>query len=54
MKRVYLIYISEEGHWEIPGKHRNKAAARRAYLRWAKRKRLPAGSAITRWINNQA
>lgn len=41
------IYIPEEGHWPIRVKNSaTKAEARAAYLKWAERKRLPAGSFI--------
>lgn len=43
---TYHIYIPEEGHWEIEGKHADVASARKAYLKWANRKRLPKGSSI--------
>lgn len=42
----WVIYIPEEGHWPIPGDHATETEARKAYLKWAKRKRLPAGSHI--------
>lgn len=44
--RDWLIYIPEEGHWPIKGKHKTEGAARAAYLKWAKRKRIPAGAYI--------
>lgn len=41
------IYIPEEGHWPIRvADTATKAEARAAYLKWAERKRLPAGSFI--------
>jgi hypothetical protein len=45
-KVVWLIYIPEEGDWPILGCHASEAEARQAYLQWANRKRLPAGSYI--------
>lgn len=44
--REWMIYIPEEGHWDINGKHVDEAGARRAYLKWARRKRIPAGAYI--------
>lgn len=44
--REWSIYIPEEGHWPIKGKHKDEESARAAYLKWARRKRLPAGSFI--------
>jgi hypothetical protein len=46
-KRKWLIYIPEEGHWEINGLHADKESARKAYLKWARRKRIPAGAFIS-------
>lgn len=41
----WLIYIPEEGHWDFPQKKGStKKEARKAYLLWARRKRLPKGS----------
>jgi dipeptidyl aminopeptidase/acylaminoacyl peptidase len=48
----YIIYIPEEGHWPIKGRHANEKAARKAYLKWAKRKRLPKGSNIIPVLTN--
>jgi hypothetical protein len=42
----WLIYIPEEGHWPIQYDGNDAKAARRAYLKWAGRSRLPAGSEI--------
>ena len=42
----WLIYIPDEGHWPINYNGTDKAEARRVYLKWADRKRLPAGSFI--------
>jgi len=41
------IYIPEEGHWPINYTGTSKKEARLAYLKWAGRKRLPAGSVIS-------
>ncbi len=46
----WLIYIPDEGHWPIDYAGEDEAGARRAYLKWAQRKRLPAGSFICRGI----
>jgi hypothetical protein len=43
----WVIYIPGEGHWPINYDGYNKKAARRTYLKWAHRKRLPAGSHIS-------
>jgi hypothetical protein len=48
--RDWLIYIPEEGHWPIKGKHRTRDEATKAYLKWAKRKRLPKGSIVMEGI----
>lgn len=45
-KPDWQIYIPEEGHWKIPGNKKTKKDARKAYLKWAGRKRLPKGSII--------
>ena len=45
--REWLIYIPEEGHWPIKGLHKTEEQARKAYLKWARRKRIPAGAFIT-------
>jgi hypothetical protein len=42
----WIIYIAGEGHWPIDYFGDDRAQARLAYLRWAGRSRLPAGSAI--------
>jgi hypothetical protein len=42
----WRISIPEEGRWPVPGKHADYASARASYLKWAKRRRLPAGAAI--------
>jgi hypothetical protein len=42
----WMIYIPEEGHWPIQYDGDDAEMARRAYLRWASRSRLPAGSKI--------
>jgi hypothetical protein len=44
--REWSIYIPNEGHWPIKGKHATEEQARAAYLKWARRKRLPAGAFI--------
>lgn len=41
------IYIPDEGHWPIAYCGDDKAEARRVYLKWAGRTRLPAGSHIS-------
>jgi hypothetical protein len=47
MKREWFIYIVEEGDWPISRYHgTSREQARAEYLRWARRKRLPAGSVI--------
>lgn len=48
LKKEWSIYIPEEGHWPINvSSNATKAEARKAYLKWANRRRLPAGSFIT-------
>ncbi|MGH3428232.1 MAG: hypothetical protein ACRDQZ_11820 [Mycobacteriales bacterium] len=42
----WFIYIPEEGHWPIRYSGSDAGRAKAAYLRWAGRKRLPAGSRI--------
>jgi hypothetical protein len=42
----WFIYIPEEGDWPIDYDGDNLYAAKAAYLKWAGRKRLPAGSVI--------
>lgn len=42
----WFIYIPEEGHWPIKYNGNDPKKARKAYLKWAKRKRLPPGSFI--------
>lgn len=44
--REWCIYIPEEGHWPIKGKHKSEAEAKAAYLKWARRKTLPKGAYI--------
>lgn len=44
----WLIYIPNEGHWPVDYDGDDEAGARKAYLAWAKRKRLPAGSFLCR------
>lgn len=44
--REWYIYIPEEGDWPIAFDGDSPAAARRAYLKWAGRTRLPAGARI--------
>ncbi len=46
LRAGWRIYIPEEGHWPIPGLHKNLAEAKKAYLKWAGRKTLPKGSFI--------
>lgn len=45
-RKNWYIYIPEEGHWPIDYGGPSKAEARRVYLEWAGRKRLPNGSSI--------
>lgn len=47
-KAGWFVYIPEEGHWPIDYSGDDAAEARAAYLRWAGRKRLPAGARIER------
>lgn len=42
----YYIYIPGEGHWPIPNNPQNKKEARKKYLEWAQRKRMPPNSRI--------
>lgn len=42
----WFIYIPEEGDWPIDYRGSDHREARQAYLKWAGRKRLPAGSRI--------
>lgn len=43
----WMIYIPEEGHWEIDvDEDATYEEAKAAYLKWAGRKRLPKGSLI--------
>lgn len=46
--REWRICVSGKDSWVmlIPGEHKTKEAARVAYLKWASRRRLPAGSVI--------
>jgi hypothetical protein len=46
MKRAWYIYIPDEGDWPINYRGTDEREARDVYLRWAERKRLPAGSRI--------
>jgi hypothetical protein len=46
MKREWFIYILEEGDWPINYNGTSREQARAVYLKWAQRKRLPAGSVI--------
>lgn len=50
VKEEFQIYIPEEGHWPIPGNPKTKEEARKSYLKWAKRKRLPSGSFIDKVV----
>ena len=45
----WYIYIPDEGHWEIDYDGDDQKEARKVYLKWAKRERLPAGSQIQRF-----
>ena len=42
----WQIYIEDEGHWPIDYKGLDYEEARRIYLKWANRKKLPKGSYI--------
>ena len=48
----WFIYIEDEGDWPISGTHKTKAEARNAYLKWAGRQRIPAGSIMVVSITN--
>lgn len=43
---TWYIYIPDEGDWPIDYRGTNPAEARRVYLTWAQRKRLPNGAKI--------
>lgn len=49
----WVIYLRDEGHWPIAYDGDDEAEARRVYLRWAGRERLPAGSAIYDLVQTQ-
>ena len=45
--QYWVIYIPEEGDWKIVSKSETtKEEARKIYLKWAGRKRLPKGALI--------
>lgn len=48
MSVEWLIYIPDEGDWPIDYAGTDEEGARRAYLSWAGRKRLPPGARIWR------
>lgn len=51
--KEWFIYIPDEGDWPITTyAGPDKEKARLAYLKWAGRKRLPAGAVI--WGRNKA
>ncbi len=53
MEKKWVIYIPEEGHWDINCPvQASKKEARDAYLKWANRKRLPKGSFICQVVKN--
>lgn len=42
----WFVYIPEEGDWPIKYEGKSWEKARKTYLRWAGRKRLPAGANV--------
>lgn len=44
MKRVWIGYIPEDGHWPIPGTHSTERSARAAFRRMLQVNKLPSGS----------